>query len=83
VADSNGCSLIIVPVEFSDCLETSPGQGSGATVVRIDGRLAGIVFARHIDAVLSFRIGPLHNPACRWADYQDLNALLLGSGVGR
>jgi hypothetical protein len=83
VADSR--SLIVVPVEFSHCLEliaTPPGQGGGATVLRIDGLLTGIVFAHHIDAVLSFRIGPLHNPACRWADYRDLKVLLPGSGVG-
>ena len=85
VADSADRSLIVVPVEFSHCLElieTHPGQAGGATTLRIDGLLTGIVFAHHIDAVLSFRIGPLHNPTCRWADYRDLKALLLGSGAG-
>jgi len=85
VADSDGRSLIVVPVEFSHCLElteTPAGQGGGATVLRIDGLLTGIVFAHHIDAVLSFRIGPLHNPTCRWADYRDLKVLLPGSGAG-
>lgn len=84
-ADGDGRSLIIVPVEFSHCLElieTPPRQESGATVLRIDGLLTGIVFTHHIDAVLSFRIGPLHNPACRWADYRDLKALIPGSGIG-
>jgi hypothetical protein len=85
VADSDGRSLIVVPIEFSHCLElieAPPGQGGDATTLRIDGLLTGIVFAHHIDAVLSFRIGPLHNPICRWADYRDLKALLPGSGVG-
>ena len=44
VADSDGRSLIIVPVEFSHCLElneTHPGTGSGPTVLRIDGLLTG------------------------------------------
>ena len=85
VADSDGRSLIIVPVEFSHCLElneTHPGQEGGATVLRIDGLLTGIVFAHHIDAVLSFRIGPLHNATCRWEDYRDLKALLPGTGAG-
>jgi hypothetical protein len=85
VADSDGHSLIVVPVEFSHCLdliETPPEQGGGATALRIDGLLTGIVFAHHIDAVLSFRIGPLHNPTCRWADYRDLKVLLPGSGAG-
>jgi hypothetical protein len=85
VADSDGRSLIVVPVEFSHCLEliaTPPGQGGGTTVLRIDGLLTGIVFAHHIDAVLSFRIGPLHNPTCRWADYRDLKVLLPRSDAG-
>jgi hypothetical protein len=85
VADGDGRSLIVVPVEFSHCLEliaTPPGQGGGATVLRIDGLLTGIVFAHHIDAVLSFRIGPLHNPTCRWADYRDLKVLLPRSDAG-
>ena len=85
VADSDGRSLIVVPVEFSHCLdliETPPEQGGGATALRIDGLLTGIVFAHHIDAVLSFRIGPLHNPTCRWADYRDLKVLLPGTGAG-
>ena len=85
VADSYGRSLIVVPVEFSHCLElieTPAGQGGGATILRIDGLLTGIVFAHHIDAVLSFRIGPLHNPTCRWADYRDLKVLLPGAGGG-
>jgi hypothetical protein len=85
VADSDGRSLIVVPVEFSHCLElieTPPEQGGGASALRIDGLLTGIVFAHHIDAVLSFRIGPLHNPTCRWADYRDLKALLPGIGAG-
>jgi hypothetical protein len=85
VADSDGRSLIVMPVEFSHCLElteTPAGQGGGATVLRIDGLLTGIVFAHHIDAVLSFRIGPLHSPTCRWADYRDLKVLLPGSGAG-
>jgi hypothetical protein len=85
VADSDGRSLIVVPVEFSHCLdliETPPEQGGGATALRIDGLLTGIVFAHHIDAVLSFRIGPLHNPTCRWADYRDLKVLIPGTGAG-
>ena len=39
------------------------------------------VFAQHIDAVLPFQIGPLHNPTCRWADYRDMKVRFPGSGV--
>jgi hypothetical protein len=38
--------------------------------------LSGIVFEHKLDAVLSFRIGPLSNPLCRWRDYQEIKAVL-------
>lgn len=79
VAESAGRSLVIVPVEFSHCIslhETHPGMGNGATLLRVDGLLIGIVFEHDLDAVLSFRIGPLSNPLCRWQDYQELQAML-------
>ena len=79
VAKSAGRSLVIVPVEFSHCMELHEmrlGTGTSAALLRVDGVLTGIVFEHDLDAVLSFRIGPLHNPLCRWQDYQDLRAML-------
>jgi len=79
VAGSDGRTLVVVPLEFSHCLElheTHPEAGGGATLLRIDGLLTGILFGRHLDAVLSFRIGPLHNPRCRWEDYREIRAML-------
>ena len=76
---SAGRSLVIVPVEFSHCMELHElrlGTGTGAAVLRVDGVLSGIVFEHDLDAVLLFRIGPLHNPLCRWQDYHDLRAML-------
>jgi hypothetical protein len=79
-AQSAGRSLLIVPLEFSHCLEVedrraAPG-GAAPTLVRVDGLLAGVVFERDLDAVLAFRTGPLRNPTCRWQDYQDVQAML-------
>lgn len=74
VAQSAGRSLLIVPVEFSRCLELR--GGGDARLVRVDGVLTGLVFEREIDAVIAFRTGPLVNPTCRWQDYQDLQAML-------
>jgi hypothetical protein len=79
VAKSAGRSLVIVPLEFSHCVELHEmglGSRAGAALLRVDGVLTGIVFEHDLDAVLSFRIGPLHNPLCRWQDYQDLRAML-------
>jgi hypothetical protein len=79
VAKSAGRSLVVVPVEFSHCIELHElglGTGTGGVLLRVDGVLTGIVFEHDLDAVLSFRIGPLRNPLCRWQDYQDLRAML-------
>lgn len=79
VADSDGRSLVIVPVEFSHCIELSEthhGAGDGPALLRIDGLLTGIAFDRHLDAVLSFRFGPLRNALCRWQDYRDMKSVL-------
>ena len=79
VADSDSRSLVIVPLEFSHCLTlhgAQPEVGERPALSRIDGPLTGIVFEHHLDAVLSFRVGPLSNPSCRWRDYQDVKAML-------
>ncbi len=78
VARSAGRSLLVVPTEFSRCLELRPATGrpDGVRLVRVDGALTGVVFERELDAVIAFRTGPLHNPTCRWQDYQDLQAML-------
>ncbi|HWX85650.1 MAG TPA: hypothetical protein VNZ48_18790 [Xanthobacteraceae bacterium] len=79
VADSDGRSLVIVPVEFSHCIElseTHQGAGDGSALLRIDGLLTGIAFDRHLDAVLSFRFGPLRDAFCRWQDYRDMKSML-------
>jgi hypothetical protein len=79
VAESDGRTLVVVPLEFSHCLElhgTHPQTGGGPTLLRIDGVLTGILFERRLDAVLSFRFGPLHNPRCRWEDYREIRAML-------
>jgi hypothetical protein len=79
VAESAGQSLVVVPVEFSHCMtlkEAHPGRGARATLLRTDGLLSGILFEHALDALLSFRVGPLSNPLCRWQDYQEIKAML-------
>jgi hypothetical protein len=80
VARSSGRSLLIVPLEFSHCIDVEDRRlalgGTGPTLVRVDGLLTGVMFERDLDAVLAFRTGPLRNPTCRWQDYQDVRTML-------
>jgi hypothetical protein len=77
VATSPGRTLIVVPREYSHCLELRVAASSHASLHRIDGLLTGVLFERQLDAVLAFRIGPLHNPTCRYQDYRDFKAAVL------
>jgi hypothetical protein len=79
VAESDGRSIVILPLEYSHCLEfhdSNTGKADMPSLLRFDGLLAGILFDRHIDALLSFRAGLLHNQTCRWDDYLDVKAML-------
>ncbi len=80
VARSDGHSLVIVPLEFSQCIELRINpvgpETSWVKLLRVDGILTGIVFEHRLDAVLAFRTGPLNDPLCRWHDYQDAKAML-------
>ena len=71
-ATSQGHSLIVVPLEYSHCVELDAGpRPSTASIHRVDGILTGVLFERELDATLSFRTGPLRNPTCRFKDYLD------------
>ena len=75
---SNGRTLIVVPHEYSHCIEMrttgSAPVSSRVSMHRVDGILTGVLFEKEVDIVLSFRIGPLHNVRCRLDDYRDFDA---------
>jgi len=79
-ARSAGLSLVVVPLEFSNCIELSdePSVASSSKpyLLRVNGLLTGVVFDRALNARLAFRTGPLHNASCRWRDYQDFLGML-------
>ena len=75
---SNGRTLIVVPHEYSHCIEMrttgSAPVSSRVSMHRVDGILTGVLFEKEVDIVLSFGIGPLHNARCRLDDYRDFDA---------
>jgi hypothetical protein len=75
-ARSSGRSLVVVPLEYSRCIElrthkSSPLAGT-ISLHRVNGLLTGVLFDYDADIVLAFRTGPLHNPLCRLDDYLEL-----------
>jgi len=75
-AASKGRSMLIVPIEYSRCMDITPVSGKPAQPVRVNIALTGLVFEREMDILLATRIGPFHQPRCRLADYYDFKAIL-------
>lgn len=72
-AESNGVSLIILPLEFSSCLNFSQNSDSsyflGAQLA--DGLLTAVVFDKNLDLNIKFRSGLFGNSGCRLEDLQN------------
>jgi hypothetical protein len=68
---SSGQTLVVIPREYSHCLELIPNSPGTASLHRVDGVLTGVLFDRKVDAVVAFRTGPFHNPTCRYQDFRD------------
>ena len=71
-AETDGTTLVLLPVQYSHCLGLAGAPG--ARLVRADFLLTGVVFAGAIDATLDFNYG-FFNAACRKADTQDMDLM--------
>jgi hypothetical protein len=69
-AKSSGRSMILLPIEFSNCWRIdSKGEGiAEAKVVRANGFLTGLVFDKIFAAKIKLRTGLFDNPTCRNED---------------
>jgi hypothetical protein len=80
---SDGISLILLPQQFSHCLNAS---SSDVRIVRADLFWAGVIFSGTIDTDVSFDYG-MFSPGCRRADMADMKRLGIGieepSAAGR
>jgi len=70
VAQSDGVSLLLLPIQFSHCLvlEASPD----VRLVRANFVQLGLIFRGTLDARLNYRFSPLTQPRCRNADLDDM-----------
>lgn len=76
-AESSGRSMILLPIEFSNCLkiESAGDVASDATLVRANGFLTGLVFDKIIDAKIVLRTALFDNPTCRNKDLTEFRLL--------
>jgi hypothetical protein len=68
---SDGTSLVVLPLQFSNCLRVKSGN---ARIVRANLMLAGIVFSGTLDSEIDLAYGILE-PSCRRKDLADLKRL--------
>jgi hypothetical protein len=73
VASSPGKSLLVLPVQYSNCLEFR--TPTTARLVRANLFQVGVLFEGSIDATFDLSTGPLSNPRCRKADVDDARDL--------
>lgn len=76
-AESPGRSMILLPIEFSNCWRiNSKGEGiAEATLVRANGFLTGLIFDKVFDAQIKLRTGLFDNPTCRDKDLKEFRLL--------
>jgi len=76
-AKSSGRSMIVLPIEFSNCWRIdSKGEGiAEAKIVRANGFLTGLVFDKIFAAKIKLRTGLFDNPSCRNEDLKVFRSL--------
>ena len=79
-AESHGQSILLVPLEFSRCLDATPVKYEKPVIFRANLLETGVLFSERVDAILSIRTGAFFNPACRLRDFFDARTLNVTSG---
>ena len=76
-ASADGTSVILLPLEYSNCLRLVPdrGSGGGARLFRANLLQTGVVFSGTIEAYIRYHTGPLMNQACRLEDARSIEKL--------
>lgn len=67
-AESKGESLILLPIEFSNCFEYKT-TSKNFKFIRVNGFMLGLTFEGRIDVMMKYKYGPFSNPLCRFMDY--------------
>ena len=74
-ATSTGMSLLILPIEYSNCLSFHSESASQFAIKRVNGILVGLVFNRVIDVNVKYRLGYSPIGSCRIDDLYDFKLL--------
>ena len=78
-AKSDGDLLLVLPLQYSSCLQIHRNKQSGGEsieLVRTDIMLTGIRFSKEVDATISLHFGPFNNVLCRTKDFLDFRKMM-------
>jgi hypothetical protein len=85
-ASSAETSVLLLPLQYSHCLEMTvqeaTGPGAGPSLVRLNVMQTGLVFSGTVRVKIRFASGPCRNPFGRLYDYLDMRRLELGKAPG-
>ena len=71
-ANSTGRSLVVIPFQFSHCLQAiSRGNRQLPELRRADFILTGLLFNENLDVTIRYRQGPFEGRQCRLNDFTD------------
>lgn len=77
-AKSASRSVLLLPLEYSHCLEIRSTEAPGASLpklFRANLLQAGILFEDRLDADITYFTGPFHNANCRREDARDMERM--------
>ena len=76
-ANSPGKSMLILPLEFSNCLafKSNDSKSGFIDAFRVDGILTGLLFDGYLDVTAELRYGIFTNSDCRLKDLSDYKTL--------
>jgi hypothetical protein len=77
-AASPGTSLLVVPFEFSRCLnvDTQLAGAAAPRLLRVNALETGVLFTGRIQAEIRYFTGPFHNADCRIRDAAEFSKLI-------
>ena len=80
-AESDGRSILVLPVEYSHCLKFMLRSSASAPIEvrRANLEQTAIAFSRSVVGSIALHYGPFEHPDCRLADYRDAKVLALGA----
>jgi len=76
-ARSSGRSILVLPLEFSRCLDVASVESPSGNprLFRANLVQTGVEFSGSLDATISYYTGPLRNTTCRLEDASDIEKL--------